>query len=43
MRQTQPRVVEIEGGRLRPSTEAPIRSTEKVVMSYLEWQREEKK
>ncbi|WP_406701235.1 hypothetical protein [Singulisphaera sp. Ch08] len=37
--QTQPRVVVIERNRLRPSTDTPIRSAGKVVMSHLEWQR----
>jgi hypothetical protein len=37
--QTQPRVVQIDGDRLRLSTEAPARSGGKVVMSYLEWKR----
>ena len=36
--QTQPRVVGIEGDRLRLSTTAPILSA-KVVMSHLQWQR----
>jgi hypothetical protein len=37
--QTQPRVVKIEGDKLFLSTESPIKSGGKIVMSYLEWQR----
>jgi lipocalin-like protein len=37
--QTQPRVVKIEGDTLHLSTEAPIKSGGKTVMSYLEWRR----
>jgi hypothetical protein len=37
--QTQPRVVRIDGDTLHLSTEAPIRSAGKTVMSYLQWSR----
>ena len=37
--QTQPRVVKIEGDKLFLSTESPIKSGGKIVMSYLQWQR----
>jgi hypothetical protein len=37
--QTQPRVVKIEGDRLFLSTESPIKSGGKIVMSRLQWQR----
>lgn len=37
--QTQPRVVMIEGDVLHLSTESPIQSGGKPVMSYLQWQR----
>jgi hypothetical protein len=37
--QTQPRVVRIDGDMLHLSTEVPIRSAGKVVMSYLQWRR----
>jgi hypothetical protein len=37
--QTQPRVVKIEGDKLFLSTESPIKSGGKIVMSHLEWQR----
>ena len=40
--QTQPRVAKIEGDTLRLSTEAPLRSAGKDVMSYLEWKRASK-
>lgn len=37
--QTQPRVVKIEGDKLFLSTESPLKSGGKIVMSYLQWQR----
>ena len=37
--QTQPRVVKIEGDKLFLSTESPIKSGGKIVMSRLQWQR----
>jgi Lipocalin-like domain len=37
--QTQPRVVKLEGELLHLSTESPIESGGKRVMSYLEWRR----
>jgi hypothetical protein len=37
--QTQPRVVKIEGDVLHLSSESPIRSAGKTVMSYLQWRR----
>jgi hypothetical protein len=37
--QTQPRVVKIDGDRLFLSTESPIESGGKIVMSQLEWRR----
>jgi hypothetical protein len=37
--QTQPRVVKIEGDMLHLSSEVPIRSAGKTVMSYLQWRR----
>jgi hypothetical protein len=37
--QTQPRVVKIEGDMLHLSSEAPIRSAGKTVISYLQWRR----
>jgi hypothetical protein len=37
--QTQPRVVKLEGDTLHLSTQAPIKSSGKTVMSYLEWRR----
>jgi Lipocalin-like domain len=37
--QTQPRVVKIEGDKLFLSTESPIKSGGKIVMSHLQWQR----
>jgi hypothetical protein len=40
--QTQPRVVKIEGDRLFLSTESPIKSGGKIVMSRLEWRRASK-
>jgi Lipocalin-like domain len=40
--QTQPRVVKIEGETLHLSTAAPIKSSGKVVNSYLQWKRADK-
>jgi NADH dehydrogenase len=40
--QTQPRVVKIDGDILHLSTEAPIKSGGKTVMSYLQWRRASK-
>jgi Lipocalin-like domain len=37
--QTQPRVVKIEGDKLFLSTESPMKSGGRIVMSYLQWQR----
>lgn len=37
--QTQPRVVKIEGDKLLLSTESPIKSSGKIVMSHLQWER----
>lgn len=37
--QTQPRVVKIDGDILHLSTESPIKSGGKIVMSYLQWKR----
>jgi hypothetical protein len=39
IRQTQPRVVKIEGNSLHLSTASPITSGGKVVNSYLRWER----
>ena len=41
--QTQPRVVKIDGDVLHLSTESPITSGGKTVMSYLQWRRADKK
>ncbi len=38
---TQPRVVEIEGDTLKPSTEKPIKSGGKRTMAYPPWKRAE--
>jgi hypothetical protein len=40
--QTQPRVVKIEDDKLFLSTESPIKSGGKIVMSRLEWHRASK-
>jgi hypothetical protein len=40
--QTQTRVVKIDGDILHLSTEAPIKSGGKTVMSYLQWRRASK-
>ena len=40
--QTQPRVVTVEGDTLHLSTESPIRSGGKTVMSYVQWRRANK-
>jgi len=41
--QTRPRVVNIEGDVLHLSTESPMTSGGKMVMSYLQWRRADKK